>query len=508
MRQVGAAARAMLVTAAAQTWNVPESELRDGVGHGSSSRKRTARSAVRRSCIDKAATIPRAGSGKRQAQGSEGLQDHRHRACRASTSTTSSRGKPMFGIDVTLPGMLYARYREVPGVRRQGRQRELDEIKSEPGVKHAFVVEGRHAGRLDGPHAPASRSSATTGGSCSRRARSSRSRGTKARRRRRAARASPRRRPSCRSSRRSATSARTATSTRRSKGAAKMVEASYFYPFIAHAPLEPQNTTGAVQGRQARALVADAAARRRARPGREHARSSRQTDITMHMTRIRRRLRPAAGQRLHGRGGGDREAGPGRAGEAAVDARRRHPARSVSLRGLSTTSPAAWTRAGKLVAWQDHFVTFDGRVERGDPGATEFPARFIPNYSLDYLEHAARRADRSAARARQQRACVRRAVVHRRAGGRGGQGSAAVPPRHAGERTAGVPRRPPTPAGAPPGAVVRSSRGSTASACAACWSSSPRSRAGARRRCRRARAWASPSTSAIAAISPKSCRPR
>ena len=33
-------------------------------------------------------------------------------------------GKPIFGIDFTTPGMLYANLRKVPGVRRQSRQRE------------------------------------------------------------------------------------------------------------------------------------------------------------------------------------------------------------------------------------------------------------------------------------------------------------------------------------------------------------------------------------------------
>ena len=33
-------------------------------------------------------------------------------------------GKPLFGIDIALPGMLYACFHEVPGVRRQGGERE------------------------------------------------------------------------------------------------------------------------------------------------------------------------------------------------------------------------------------------------------------------------------------------------------------------------------------------------------------------------------------------------
>ena len=56
MRQVGAAARAMFVTAAAQTWSVPESELRDLGGHRSPRASRTARSPYAQ-LLDKAATI-------------------------------------------------------------------------------------------------------------------------------------------------------------------------------------------------------------------------------------------------------------------------------------------------------------------------------------------------------------------------------------------------------------------------------------------------------------------
>ena len=54
-------------------------------------------------------------------------------------------GKPLFGIDVTVPGHALRGVREVPGVRRQGRPvANLDHIKALPGVKHAFVDRRRH----------------------------------------------------------------------------------------------------------------------------------------------------------------------------------------------------------------------------------------------------------------------------------------------------------------------------------------------------------------------------
>jgi isoquinoline 1-oxidoreductase beta subunit len=47
---------------------------------------------------------------------------------------------------------------------------------------------------------------------------------------------------------------------------------------------------------------------------------------------------------------------------------------------------AAVDDKGKLVAWQNHFVSFsrDGKfVSAGDCSSTEFPARFVPNYLLE-----------------------------------------------------------------------------------------------------------------------------
>src|SRR5215510_15394052 len=51
-------------------------------------------------------------------------------------------GAPLFGIDVQLPGMLYATYTKCPAFGGKVISANLDAVKARPGVRDAFVLEG------------------------------------------------------------------------------------------------------------------------------------------------------------------------------------------------------------------------------------------------------------------------------------------------------------------------------------------------------------------------------
>ena len=139
LRQAGAAARAMLVAAAAQRLNVPLAELstRDSFVIHAASGKRIAYMDLAGAASE--FPVPDAGSLK--------LKDKRHYRLLGTRVTGVDnealvRGRPLFGIDQTVPGMKYAVYQKCPAVGGSVSSANIEAIGKMPGVRDVFVLEG------------------------------------------------------------------------------------------------------------------------------------------------------------------------------------------------------------------------------------------------------------------------------------------------------------------------------------------------------------------------------
>ena len=222
LRRAGATARAMLVAAAAQTWGVPESECkteRSAVIHAAS--KRRARYG---DLVAKAATLTPPENAPLKDPKDFKLLGTRVPGVDNQKVVT---GAPLFGIDVKLPGMLFATYTKCPVFGGKPKSANLDEVKSRLGVRDAFILDGietltpgvaivadttwnafsaTDALKVQWDEGPvAAQSSAEMA--------------------------------------RQADQLAKATPPAPLPAGAKAVEAAYHYPFLAHATLEPQNCT-------------------------------------------------------------------------------------------------------------------------------------------------------------------------------------------------------------------------------------------------------------------------
>jgi isoquinoline 1-oxidoreductase beta subunit len=252
MRQVGAGGRLMMVTAAAQMWNVPATELTTGRGvvtHASSKRTATYASLAARV----AALEPPTADAVRAAYKSPANFAIVGKPIKGVDNLAIVTGKPSFSIDVEPEGALCAVFEKCPVFGGKAVSANLDEIKRLPGIRHAFLVEAIPAGNnglasgvfIVGDHfwlANNARRTLKVVWDEGPVATQSTAGYTKQARQLAAERASapP---PPPQGGRGGGGGAAIGDAEAAFKSAAKVIEAEYYFPLLSHAPLEPQNST-------------------------------------------------------------------------------------------------------------------------------------------------------------------------------------------------------------------------------------------------------------------------
>jgi len=137
--RLGATARTMLVEAAARIWVLPASELvaQGGAVHHPATGRKLGYGQLAATAAD--LPVPDASAVRLKSPENYKLLGTRVGGVDNPAIVT---GKPLFGIDVKLPGLLYAVYEKVPAFGGKIVSANLDEIKSLPGMRDAFIIEG------------------------------------------------------------------------------------------------------------------------------------------------------------------------------------------------------------------------------------------------------------------------------------------------------------------------------------------------------------------------------
>jgi isoquinoline 1-oxidoreductase beta subunit len=373
MRRAGAAGREMLIAAAAQTWNCSTADC--AAAGGEVTHMATGKTLDYGALAAKACTLPAPDLAKVT------LKDPKDykiigRATPGVDNPLIVTGQPLFGIDVTRPGMLYAVFQKCPVFGGKVASANLDEVKAQKGVRDAFVVRGGDdlSGLLDGVAIVADTWHLAN-----------KARGV--------LKVSWNEGPTAQQSSKGfdaqalqLSKGPGASVIRKDgdveaafKGAAKVVEAAYAYPFIAHVTLEPMNCTAEVKGDK----VEIWAPTQNPDAGRKLVAKTLgvpEANVLVHMTRV-------------GGGFGRRLSSDFMVEAAWIS---RQTGRPVKLLWNRTDDvqhdfyrpggyhffKGAVDGSGKLVALHDHFVTFgDGKgvASSADMTAAEFPAKAVDN---------------------------------------------------------------------------------------------------------------------------------
>ncbi|MEO6221862.1 MAG: molybdopterin cofactor-binding domain-containing protein [Vicinamibacterales bacterium] len=389
MRQIGGAARQMLIAAAAQQWGVPETEITTTPGmvvHAASKRSAgygqfAAAAAKMTPPALAAVTLKDPKNYRIIGKPMPGVDNHK-----------IVTGQPLYGSDVTVPGMLHAVYQRSPVIGGKAVSANLDAIKAMPGIKHAFIIpEGVGGGSMSGVAIVANswwyaenarKQLKVVWNDGPTAADSTEGFAMKA----------------------AAMATQPPQSTSRTDGdvdaafasAAKTVEASYVYPFLAHAPMEPPNATAIFKDgklemwagtQQPGGVINTIATALGIAPG----------DITVHLPR----MGGSFGRRLYNDYVIETAViaktvgAPVQVRWSREDEMRQEVFRPSGYHHLKAGVDAS----GGLVAWRNHFVSFSNEAPPPAAGApaqqgpavrpapsstlsgTEFPARFVPNFA-------------------------------------------------------------------------------------------------------------------------------
>ncbi|HTZ37305.1 MAG TPA: molybdopterin cofactor-binding domain-containing protein, partial [Stellaceae bacterium] len=381
LRRVGAAGRQMLIAAAAQQWGVPPAEC--SAASGSVAHAKSGRSASYGALAAVAAKLPVPDLASVTLKDPKDFKIIGQRIAGVDNPKIVT-GQPLFGIDVDLPGMLYAVFVKCPVFGGKLKSANVDALKALPGVRDAFVVRASEANPRGDPQGVADgvaivATSWWLAGKAREKLEASWDEGPVAAQSSAgfAARAQElsQRMPSAYLRR----DGDVATSL---KGAAQLVEAAYAYPFLSHIDLEPQNCTAHFRDGK----ITFWAPTQNPAPGAKLVAATLgipESAVTVNMTRI-------------GGGFGRRLRNDYMAEAAWISKQIGAPVKLLWNRQDDMQHdfyrPAGFHffRAGldsdgKLVAFSDHFVTVgrDGKpADSANMDAAEFPAQLVAN--LEY----------------------------------------------------------------------------------------------------------------------------